>query len=69
MHISPKNLPAMDEDDTSFFSKKSFYFLVPPKTSMAELVTVLFLAPVYGFFATYLCHPATAEETYPNDED
>ena len=29
---------------------------------------MIFLAPLYGFFATYLCHPATAEEVYPEDD-
>jgi len=69
LQISPSSIPQDDDSDDKFFSKKTFFFLVPPKTSIAELVTVIMLAPVYGFFATYLCHPATAEETYPGDED
>ena len=32
---------------------------MPPK-SLAELITVLVLAPTYGFLATYLCHPGSA---------
>ena len=58
-----------DEDDDSFCSKKSFYFLIPPKQTIAELVTLLILAPLYGFFATFLCHPATAKTAMPLDED
>ena len=69
LQISPSSIPQNDDDEDKFFSKKTFFFLVPPKTSIAELVTVIILAPLYGFFATYLCHPATAEETYPGDED
>ena len=57
-----------DENDNSFCSKKSFYFLVPPKQSIVELITVLILAPLYGFYATYLCHPATASVALPLDE-
>ena len=60
---------APDDDESSFCSKKSFFFLVPPKQSSTELITVIVLAPLYGFTATYLCHPATAEETYPGDDD
>ena len=56
------------EDDSSFCSKKSFYFLFPPRLTIAELVSVIALAPLYGFFVTYLCHPATVEEVYPDDD-
>ena len=59
----------MDDISDSFFSRKNFFFLVPPRVTMFELVTVVLLAPLYGFFATYLCHPATARETYPLDDD
>ncbi len=55
-------------DDYSFCSKQTLFFLITPRVTLPELITVIVLAPVYGFFATYLCHPATAEEMYP-DED
>jgi Ca2+/Na+ antiporter len=58
-----------DDNNESLFSKKSFYFLVPPKQSILELVLTILMCVLYGFFATYLTHPATAEETYPFDED
>ena len=32
-------------------------------------MTLLVVAPLYGFFATYLCHPATTKEALPFDED
>jgi len=47
---------------------KSIYFLVPPKQTIYELLTLLVMAPLYGFFATYLCHPATTREALPDDE-
>lgn len=50
-------------ENSGFFSKKTYYFLVPPKASCAELVTVLVLAPLYGFLATYLCR-STDETLY-----
>ena len=50
-----------DNSDAGFCSKKSFYFLVPPKETLGELITVMIIAPLYGFFATYLAHPKTAE--------
>ena len=69
LQISPAAIAQLDDDDDSFCSKKSFYFLIPPKQSVAELVTLLVLAPLYGFFATYLCHPATSKTAIPHDED
>lgn len=69
LQISPSSIPQDDDNDDKFFSKKTFFFLVPPRTSIAELVTVMMLAPLYGWFATYLCHPASAAEIYPEDED
>ena len=43
--------------------------MIPPKQTLIELITILILAPLYGFYATYLCHPATALMALPLDED
>ena len=43
--------------------------MVPPKQTAVELLALLILAPLYGFFATYLCHPATPLEVLPFDAD
>lgn len=69
MNVRPSDMinVEIDEDD-SLFSKKSFFFLVPPKNSAFELAITIFVAGVYGFFATYLSHPATVEFTQPDDE-
>jgi len=42
---------------------------VPPKTTLAELLTVVIVAPLYGFFATYLAHPKTAALSLAVDGD
>jgi len=59
----------LNDDESSFCSKKSYYFLVPPKETNMELASVILLNGLFGFFATYICHPATAEERYPLDDD
>lgn len=61
--IRPIDIANVAEDDGSLFSKKSLFFLVPPKQSAFELIMTILMAAAYGFFATYLTHPVTAEMT------
>ena len=56
----PADLDLDEVDSESFLNKHSFKFLVPPRSSLVELIVVLFLIPLYGYFATYLCHPVTS---------
>ena len=57
-------------DNEVFCSKHSFTFLVPPRSSLIELLVVLVLIPVYGFLATFLCHPETSSyNSYQLDID
>lgn len=58
-----------ENDDDSFCTSRSLYFLVPPKTTIAELITILVIAPLYAFFATYLAHPKTSLLGMIIDED
>ena len=58
-----------DNSDAGFCSKKTFYFLVPPKETLSELFTVIIIASLYGFFATYLAHPKTAAMALTVDQD
>ena len=58
-----------DSSDAGFCSKKTFYFLVPPKETISELLTVIIIATLYGFFATYLAHPKTAAMALKVDAD
>ena len=58
-----------ENSDTGFCSKKTLYFLVPPKETICELLTVIVVAALYGFFATYLAHPKTAAMAITIDED
>jgi len=58
----------VNEESSGFCSKKSFYFLVPPKVTTIELITVLALAPLYGFLVTYFCHPETTTMILKNDD-
>ena len=43
--------------------------MFPPKQTAVELISLLVIAPLYGFFATYLCHPATSTTVLPLDQD
>ena len=36
---------------------------------MKELITVILVAPLYGFFVTYMAHPETAALSMNVDED
>ena len=49
-------------DNNDFCSKASFYFLVAPRQSLIELLTVIVLAPVYAGLMTYMMHPKTVGE-------
>ena len=59
----------LDEPSDSFCGKKTFFFIVPPKNTLTELITVIVVALLYGFFATYLAHPKTAALSLDVDED
>ena len=47
------------EGSDSFCSKISLYFLVAPRQSLVELLTVVVLASVYAGLMTYMIHPET----------
>ena len=48
-----------DDDEKSFCSKASFYFIISPRQSLLELLTVIFLAPVYATAMVYMMHKET----------
>ena len=48
-----------DDDEKSFCSKASFYFIIPPRQSLLELLSVIFLAPVYATAMVYMMHEET----------
>ena len=59
MNDNDKKEEVQDDDDKSFCSKASFYFIIPPRQSLLELVTVIFLAPVYATAMVYMMHKET----------
>ena len=52
----------LSDGSDSFCSKASFYFLISPRQSLVELLTVIVLAPVYAGLMTYMMHPTTVGE-------
>lgn len=59
MNDNDKKEEQNDDDEKSFCSKASFYFIIPPRQSLLELVTVIFLAPVYATAMVYMMHQET----------
>ena len=64
MNDNEKKEEVNDDDEKSFFSKASFYFVIPPRQSLAELLTIIFLAPIYAAAMIYMIH----KETIGDDE-
>jgi len=68
IHPNHLDVNVSDEDNRSLCSKKSFFFLVPPKQSKLELALTMWMILLYGFFATFMTHPSTAEGMFPQDK-